>query len=141
METIQNPYNGIAVTAPASGIGSYLFVKPDASESTANNIREALAVDATVPVMGITQDTTTAIGQIQSVAIPGQYGKLVVDGSGTAIVPGTLLIPNSSGRGVPAGAASATAQWVGAIALENSAAAGDVIPVLLVIFPFGKFTA
>ncbi len=80
-------------------------------------------------VIGILQNKPNAAGLGAVVRVSG-LSKLVVDGSGTAITVG-LPLKSSSGQGV---AAATDKDKVGAIAMEASIAAGDIIEALICIY-------
>jgi hypothetical protein len=79
---------------------------------------------------GILQNKPSAAGLGAVVRLAGT-SKLVVDGSGSAISVGSPLKADASGRGVVAGTDK---DKVGAIALEASSAANDVIEALICIY-------
>ncbi len=83
----------------------------------------------TVPQF-ITTDKQATVGNAVGIAQYGEPAKLQVDGSGTAIVPGDRLKPDSVGRGIKVTAAAG--QEYGAIATEASTAADDIISVISV---------
>lgn len=77
--------------------------------------------------IGVLQNKPNAANLGAVVRVSGMT-KLVVDGSGTAITVGLPLKSNASGQGV---AAATDKDKVGAIALEASTAAGDIIAALI----------
>ena len=85
------------------------------------------ATGDTVKILGISQDDPDAAGEGLTVGIGG-ISKLVVDGNAAAIAAGDMLTSNSEGKGVKT---TTDAKVYGAIALEASTAAGDIIQVLV----------
>ena len=84
------------------------------------------ATDATV-IDGILQDDPDAENEGALVGIKG-ISKLVVDGSGVAITVGAKLAADASGHGV---VTTADLDDYGAVAMNASTAAGDIIQVRL----------
>jgi hypothetical protein len=118
-----------AVTVADSSASRYRFLNASTA-STNIKMKVAIATDATKPVIGILANpTTVADEQAAAVLAEGAEFVLEVDGSGTNIAAGDLLIPSTGGIGVKAAAPSATVQYVGAVALEPSVASGDIIKV------------
>jgi len=78
----------------------------------------------------VLQNKPSVAGQGAVVRLTGR-SKLVVDGSGTGITVGLPLKSDASGRGV---SAAANKDRVGAIALEASSAANDIIDALVSVF-------
>lgn len=118
--------------ASSSGPGpqstfQYCAVKFDGNDlEVAPSSSAGVTILASSGVAGILQNQPTVGGAAQ-VRMLG-LSKLVVDGSGTAIVPGNWLRNDASGRGV---VASTSSQNIFAMALQNSAAAGDIISVFV----------
>lgn len=108
----------------------YLLLIGDTSDTTnaVQVVKKAAA--STAAVIGVSTGKTTAADQNIGVRIAG-IAKVKVDGNSGAIDIGDSIVPDSSARGVKAAAASATAQEAIGYALEPSAAANDVIDVLI----------
>ena len=79
-------------------------------------------------ILGILQNKPAAAGRGASVRVYG-VSKLVVDGNVGAIVPGDRLISDAAGKGVKG---ETDNNEMGAIALEASTAAGEIISVLVI---------
>ena len=86
-------------------------------------------------IIGVLQDDPDAENEAASVCVYG-ISKLVVDGNASAIAPGDKLAADSAGKGVKT---TTNTDDYGAIALEASTAAGDIISVLVV--PGGLISA
>jgi hypothetical protein len=110
----------------------FRFVKGVAGPAGGVQGRVGLATIGTRSI-GILQNKPDAAGKGAVVRLSGT-SKLQVDGSGTAITVGLPLKPNAIGRGI---AASTDKDHVGAIAMEPSTAAGDVIEVILEKYDLG----
>jgi len=90
------------------------------------------AAAATDAIVGIIADGGTASGDPVSIDTrTGVVVDMVVDGNAGPISVGSLLTSNSAGKGI---ATTTDGDWIGAIALEASTAAGDKIRVLKVNF-------
>lgn len=111
-----------------SGTFQYCFVKATGNDlEAAPSSSGGTTITANSPNLGILQ-TQGALNSGCTVRMLG-LSKLVVDGSGTAIVPGNWLKGDASGRGVVDTASSSAAS--SALALQNSGAAGDIISVFV----------
>lgn len=118
---------GPTMTLPADGdnsAGQYCFVTQDA------NGRADIAAANSEPIVGIQQNKPAAQDRGTTVQIGG-VSKLV---AGEAVNEQDRLTADASGRGV---ATTTATHHVGAVALEASAAAGDVIAVLVIPRSFG----
>lgn len=125
-----NPTLLKAVTISDSSISAYRIVKGDTTDTTNSLMVCAAATASTVPPIGVTTDATTAADE-KTTIVMGGIALVNVDGSGTAIDIGTAIVATTGGQGIAASAASNTAQYILGYALEPSAAAGDVIQVLI----------
>lgn len=114
-------------TATAAAIEACRFVKFDSTDKTAV-LKAAAASDAIVGVSPETVDT--AASERISVIHHGVVRVM----AGAAINPGAMLTADSSGRAVTAAPAAGTNNRIGAIALEEATAAGDLI--LCLVAPF-----
>jgi len=85
------------------------------------------SVNATGMILGVLQDDPDAAGEGALLGIGG-ISKLVVDGNAGAIATGDKLTSNSEGKGIKT---TTDKNVYGAIALEASTAAGDLIQVLV----------
>jgi hypothetical protein len=127
---IHRPGQDITLEASADlSTHQYKFVKGVAGIAGGQLARVALAGAGDRP-LGITQNKPNASGLGSVVRIAGT-SKLVVDGSGTAVVAGLPIKASTNGIGVVAGTDK---DKVGAIALEPSTVASDVIEVLVVLY-------
>src|SRR5437870_3982614 len=111
-----------------SGTFQYCAVKFTANDlEVAPSSSAGATIAANSGVAGIMQ----TIGALNAGATVRMLGlsKLVVDGSGTAIVPGNWLKNDTSGRGVVDTASSSAAAF--ALALQGSTAANDIISVFV----------
>lgn len=79
--------------------------------------------------LGVLQDKPSAAGLVARVRVSGRT-KLVVDGT-TPIAVGNPLKSNATGQGI---LAATDKDKVGALALEASIAAGDIIEALVVCY-------
>ena len=119
-------FTGHSYSAAATEtVNAYCFVS--SATSAYNDLKVEQADSGEKPV-GIASDTVSTSGRYVSIFIDG-IGKLKVDGSGTSIAAGDPLKPDNSGRGVKAGTDK---DVYGAIALEPSTAANDIITVMIV---------
>ena len=120
--------------ASSSGVGpngsfQYCAVKLDGNDlEVAGSSSAGATVLANSGSVGILQNQPNAVGQAAQVRLLG-ISKLVVDGSGTAIVPGNWLKVDAAGRGVVDTASSSAAAL--ALALQNSTAQNDIITVFV----------
>ena len=107
-------------------IGAYLFVMLDTSGSSAS---ETVVKQATAgaQALGVTYESTAAANRNVGVNLEGVC-YLKVDGDTAAISAGDRLKSDANGKGVPV---AADFDEFGAIALCDSAADDDVIPVLI----------
>lgn len=104
----------------------FTFVKP----ATGVNQQGSVATStANARAIGIQQNKPTKQGEGVVVRIAGT-SKLLVDGT-TPIVPGDTLKSDGSGRGVKG---ASDHDRVGAIAMEPSSVANDIIEVIVVLF-------
>jgi hypothetical protein len=85
----------------------------------------------TEAIIGITQDDQDTVADKVAVRVAG-VSYATVDGSGTAIEPDTLLMPEASSDGLLVAHDGSTNSRYVAKALEASSADGDVIRVLLI---------
>jgi len=87
----------------------------------------AMATGATVMILGVIQDDPDAAGEGVLLGVGG-ISKLVVDGNAGAIAAGDKLTSDAAGKGIKT---TTDKNVYGAIALEASTAAGDIIQVLV----------
>ena len=85
------------------------------------------SVNATGMILGVLQDDPDAAGEGALLGISG-ISKLVVDGNAGAIATGDKLTSDSEGKGIKT---TTDKNVYGAIALEASTAAGDIIQALV----------
>lgn len=106
--------------------------------NTTNVLQVVKAATASTQVpVGITITETDAANE----KLTYQYSGIAlvnVDGSGTAIDIGTLIVATTAGQGVAAPTFDATARYAVGVALAPSAASGDFIPVQLGLTHFAK---
>lgn len=114
---MSNSFNYTMAAPTAADVAQYVFV-----ELTAGNAAACNAV-TDLPV-GISQFATDSGDDCTYVADGVSY--LTVDGSGTAIVAGSMLSPNASGHGE----VSTTGDTKAARALDPATTAGAVIRVV-----------
>ena len=107
-----------------SAPGKYYFFNLDTSESTAAQIVVERA-GANDQIFGISYEDTAAANRNIGLNISG-ICFLVVDGNAGAIAVGSYLKSDASGQGV---ATTTDTEEVGAVALEASTTAGEVILV------------
>jgi hypothetical protein len=79
-------------------------------------------------ILGIFCETRPSGAVDTPVALPGCIGKLTVDGSGTAIERGDLLVPTTNGIGIKL---AVDKHFYGAMALEDATGATDIIDVVV----------
>lgn len=114
-----------------NGSYQYCAVKPTANDlacapsSSAGTGANAIAA---TQCLGVLQNAPSA-SQGATVRMLG-LSKMVVDGSGTAIVPGDWLKNDASGRGIKVTAPSSSQASL-AMALAGSTAANDIITVFV----------
>jgi hypothetical protein len=123
-----NEFDGTIVTFEAAeAITKYRFV--DLAGTTAKEAAKCSIADSGDKCIGIATETIASGGMVP-VAINGR-GRLEVDG-GTAIAGNDRLRAHtdSAGRGLLIGGGTANQEY-GAIALEPSTVAGDIIRVLI----------
>lgn len=120
--------------AQASGGHQFTLGQANADLSAAtfkfcelNSSGKVITSTAGSRMLGI-QQNKPKIDEGLTVQVDGS-SKLVVDGSGTAIVIGDKLKSDASGRGIKT---VTDGDEVGAFALEASTAAGDIIEALIV---------
>jgi len=99
----------------------YLFV----TGATDGQVEIAGAADV---LLGILQDNNASSAGDPCLVAIGGVSKLVVDGNAAAIAVGDPLAADSAGKGVKT---TTDKDDYGAIALEASTAAGDIISVLV----------
>ena len=104
----------------------YHFVQLDTSECDGTKVAVETA-GAGGQIFGISADTSAAGGHVAVFDAPGRVCYLTVDGNAGAISVGSYLKADSSGHGV---ATTSAGDECGAIALEASTAAGDIISVM-----------
>lgn len=110
------------------GTFQYCAVKPTGNDlECAPSSSAGVTIAANTFNLGILQNQ----GVLNGAATVRMLGisKMVVDGSGTAIVPGNWLKTDAQGRGV-VDTASSSASAIG-FALQGSAAANDIISVFV----------
>lgn len=111
-------------TATAAAIEASRFVKFDGTDKT-KVLKAAAATDA---IVGVSQETVaTAASERISITHLG----VVRITAGAAFNPGALLTSDSSGRAVAAAPSAGTNNRVGAVALEEATAAGDLVLALV----------
>lgn len=125
-EVLDFSFNAAADMSPTSGgVGPNTSFQFCIVKVTANNL-EVTQAGAGNASVGVLQNQPKA-GEAAVVRLDG-ITSLIVDGSGTAITPGTLLKADASGRGIPI---TADKDNVIAEALENSTAANDMIAAIV----------
>ncbi|MDO8932577.1 MAG: hypothetical protein Q7U97_09305 [Rhodocyclaceae bacterium] len=108
--------------AAAAAIAACRFVKHGATDGAAIQ-----ATDASVPILGVSEQLATPLGdQADVVKVGLAYLEL-----GDTVVRGNILIPDALGRGIPATIVAGTEQHAGAVA-EVSGVVGDIIPVQVI---------
>lgn len=121
--------------ASSSGPGPSGSFQYCAVKATANDLEVApsssgdVTIAANSGVVGVLQNQNPPVLNTAATVRMLGISKLVVDGSGTAIVPGNWLKNDTSGRGVVDTASSSAAAF--AMALQASAAANDIISVFV----------
>jgi hypothetical protein len=118
-------FQGGSLSGKASGaVTGLTFVK---QVTTANEaFLFALAGVGDTPI-GVAADTVATTEDVTVFPV-GTVGRMLVDGNAGTIAAGDYLKPNALGYGVKGSAGNV----VGAIALEPSTAAGDIIDVLVI---------
>lgn len=122
---------GSNMSATAVGPGPQASYQYCAVKATANDLEVAPSSSVyTLRVLGVLQNQPLA----NEAAVVRMLGitKLVVDGSGQAIIPGMTLSTDTSGRGV----SSSSASPFFAIALQGSTALNDIISAYVAPTPF-----
>lgn len=121
-----NEFNGHDISTIANeGLTKYRFCDYGGT-TTVEATRSSIADSGDVPE-GIVGETV-ASGSPAAIFYDGQ-GRLEVDGSGTAIVAGTKLMPSAGNDGIGIDAPAASLNEYGAVAIDPSTAAGDIIRV------------
>lgn len=125
----QHPVLPIGGKISDASISKYRIVTGDTTNTTIAVPVFKAAADSTVPALGVTYEATTAANQTCGIVVMG-IAYVEVDGT-TPIDINDSIIATTGGKGVKAGAASATTQFAVGHALAPSAADGDIIPVLI----------
>jgi len=126
----KNMIQGLVTFPAATDLSSYQYCFVNLE--TDGQVGMASATEA---IIGVLQDDPDAENEAASVCVYG-ISKLVVDGNAGAIACGDKLAADSAGKGVKT---TTDLDDYGAIALEASTAAGDIISVLVV--PGGLISA
>ena len=119
---------GMKVSGAA--IGANKIVQGDTTNTTNKEMVVLAATASTQRLIGITAEPTTAANEIATITLTGMP-LCQVDGSGTGIDIGTPITATAAGVGIAAPTADATARYTIGLAMGVSAAAGDIIPVLI----------
>lgn len=127
----------IAVKISDASIAVGKILQGDTTNTTNSSIVcKAATANTQVPI-GVTTTATDAANEIATMQYSGTV-KINVDGSGTAIDIGTLIVATTAGQGVAAPTADATSRYIVGKALAPSAADGDLIPVMLKFTLWGE---
>jgi len=128
MARIHRPGHDITLDSAADlSANQFKFVMGAAAVAGSQQARAAVAT-AGARTIGVVQNKPNAPNLGAVVRIQGT-SKLVVDGSTTPIAVGSTLKSDGSGRGIVAVAADNA----GAIALEASTAANDIIEAIVIL--------
>jgi len=127
---MSNPTLEKTYKVSGAAIAANKIVYGDTTNTTNNEVVVLSATASTQRPIGVTAESTSAADKPARIVISG-IAKVNVDGSGTAIDIGDQIIATTAGQGIKAAAVGATAQEVLGIALAPSAAAGDLIDVLI----------
>lgn len=121
-------YTGNPPVYSSGGIPQFSVVTPDTVSALNEDV--IIATSTTVMPLGVAQDGP-ATGPGQSIRIRATGVSKCV--AGAAVNYGDLLMVNASGQVITATVAGATSFFTIGKALESATAAGDIVPVQLLI--------